>query len=144
MAKRSTPKHAPRVYQPNPRNRRRKWSKFPPPSPKARVTAIEPSNHFLKHAQSKLANTPTNIQLENTNAEHLPFKNDTSNTTIATLVFCTIPKPMKALAEVRRVTKHQGQLLLTEHVQANTPIKRLLINRWNPAQQFLAGGCNLN
>ena len=110
----------------------------------ARVTAIEPSNHFFKRAQSKLADTSANIQLENANAENLPFKDNAFDTTIATLVFCTIHNPMKALAEVRRVTKPEGQLLLIEHVQANTPIKRLLINLWNPAQQFLAGGCNLN
>jgi len=113
-------------------------------SPKASITTIEPSKHFYKRAKSKLASTSTNIQLESEDAENLPFKDDTFDTTISTLVFCTIHNPMKALAEVRRVTKPKGQLLLIEHIQANTPIKRLLINLWNPAQQFLAGGYNLN
>jgi len=117
---------------------------FPHYSLKARVTAIEPSKHFFKRPQSKLATISTNIQLESADAKNLPFEDDTFDTTIATLVFCTIKNPMKALSEVRRLTKPKAQLLLIEHVQANTPIKRLLINLWNPAQQFLARRCNLN
>ena len=113
-------------------------------SPQAKVTAIEPSKHFYKRAQSKLADYSTKIQLNTANTEDLPFSDNTFDTTIATLAFCSIPNPIKALLEVRRVTKPNRKLLLIEHVQADTPITRLLLNLWNPGQRFLAGGCNLN
>ena len=113
-------------------------------SPKASVTTIKPSKHFYKRAKSKLATTSTNIQLESEDAQNLPYKNDNSDTTITTLVFYTISNPMKALSEVIRVTKPTGKLLLIEHVQENTPIKRLLIHLCNPDQKLLAKGYNLN
>jgi hypothetical protein len=59
-------------------------------------------------------------------------------------VFCTIPDPLRALAEIRRVTVAGAPLLLIEHVRARTAGRRLLQNVGNPCQKILAGGCHLN
>jgi SAM-dependent methyltransferase len=106
----------------------------------AQVTAIEPSVHFLKRARAKIATARASIELEEADAQALPFANDTFDAAVATLVFCTIPDPIKALAEVKRVTP----LLMIEHVKARTPGTQLLQNLWNPCQNFIAGGCNVN
>ena len=113
-------------------------------SPGARVTAIEPSPHFVKRARARIASAQACIELKEADAQALPFDDDTFDAAVATLVFCTIPDPLKALAEIQRVTRAGGPLLMIEHVQASTPGKRLLLNLWNPCQRFLAGGCNLN
>jgi len=113
-------------------------------SPQAQVTAIEPSQHFLKRARNKIALAQASIELKGADAEELPFPDDTFDAAVATLVFCTIPYPLQALSEVQRVTRAGAPLLMIEHVQATTPGKRLLLNLWNPCQKFLAGGCNVN
>jgi len=112
--------------------------------PQARVVAVDPSPHFLSRARPKLAAAPASIDLLQADAQELPFQDDSFNAAVATLVFCTIPDPRQALAEVRRVTTAGAPLLLIEHVQAGTPGKRLLLNFWNPCQRFIAGGCNVN
>jgi ubiquinone/menaquinone biosynthesis C-methylase UbiE len=117
---------------------------FPYYSPQAQVTAIEPSPHFFKRARRKIASSPATINLEVANAQELPFADNTFDASVATLVFCTIPDPLKALVEIQRVTRPCAPLLMIEHVQPSTPGKRLLLNLWNPCQKVLAGGCNVN
>ncbi|MFQ6029093.1 MAG: hypothetical protein ACE5Q6_16565, partial [Dehalococcoidia bacterium] len=59
-------------------------------------------------------------------------------------VFCTIPDPLLALNEIRRVARDQAPLVMIEHVRAKTPGRRLMQNIWNPCQNIVAGGCNVN
>ena len=117
---------------------------FPYYPPAAQVTATEPSAHFLKRARVKLAQAKAAIDLRQADAKALPFADDTFDAAVATLVFCTVPDPLGALAEIRRVVRDGAPLLLIEHVRARTPGRRLLLNLWNPCQRVLAGGCNLN
>ncbi len=94
--------------------------------PQAQVTAIEPSVHFLKRARAKIATPRASIELTEADAQALPFANDTFGAAVATLVFCTIPDPKKALAEIKRVTRAGAPLLMIEHVKAKTPGTQLL------------------
>ncbi|MFQ6030791.1 MAG: class I SAM-dependent methyltransferase, partial [Dehalococcoidia bacterium] len=55
-------------------------------SPQAQVTAIEPSIHFFKRAQVKLASAQAQIELQEANAHALPFADDTFDAVVATLV----------------------------------------------------------
>jgi len=112
--------------------------------PLARVTAIEPSPNFSKRAQTKLAGAQAAVELKQADAQHLPFDDDTFDAAVATLVFCTIPDPMAALAEVYRVTKPGAPLLLIEHVRAPTSIKRSILRLWAPCHKILFVGCRLN
>ena len=112
--------------------------------PQARVTAIEPSPNFSKRAETKLAGAPATVELRQADAQHLPFDDSTFDAAVATLVFCTIPDPMAALAEVRRVTKSGAPLLLIEHVRAQTSVKRFILNLWSPCHKTLFVGCRLN
>lgn len=113
-------------------------------SPQAQVTATEPSLHFFKRALAKLPSAQARIELQEANAHALPFDADAFDAVVATLVFCTIPDPRRALDEIRRVAKDQAPLVLVEHVQAKTSGRRLIQNLWNPCQKVLAGGCNVN
>ncbi|MEK7814705.1 MAG: class I SAM-dependent methyltransferase [Chloroflexota bacterium] len=112
--------------------------------PHVQVTAIEPSSHFLRRAKLKLAEAQATIELRQADAQALPFGDDAFDAAVATLVFCTVPDPLRALAEVRRVTVAGAPLLLIEHVRARTAGRRLMQNVWNPCQKILAGGCQVN
>jgi SAM-dependent methyltransferase len=77
-------------------------------------------------------------------AQSLPFASCTFDTVIATLVFCTIPDPVLALCEARRVLKPDGQILLFEHVRLEGGISSRIQDGLTPVWKHLAGGCHLN
>ncbi|PKB78731.1 MAG: hypothetical protein BZY88_17005 [SAR202 cluster bacterium Io17-Chloro-G9] len=112
--------------------------------PAALVTAIEPSPNFSKRARSKIAGAEAVVGLKRADARDMPFEDDSFDAAVATLVFCTIPDPMAALAEVRRVTKPGAPVLLIEHVRSPYPVKRLILNAWAPIHKTLFVGCHLN
>lgn len=62
------------------------------------------------------------IELVQADAENLPFAANTFDAAFATLVFCSIPKPENAFAELRRIVKQGGKIVLLEHVRPNNPL----------------------
>lgn len=86
------------------------------------VDAIEPDSVMRERSQKNRAQSPAPIQIWNTDAEQLPFGDDTFDSVVATLVFCTIPNPIKALEEVKRVAKPGAAILLFEHVRVDQPV----------------------
>ena len=50
-------------------------------------------------------------------AQSLPFGPDAFDAAFATLVFCSIPDPILAFQELRRVIKPGGRVVLLEHVR---------------------------
>ena len=56
-------------------------------------------------------------QLVQANAESLPFPDDHFDAAFATLVFCSIPRPELAFAELRRTVRPGGMIVLLEHVR---------------------------
>jgi ubiquinone/menaquinone biosynthesis C-methylase UbiE len=86
--------------------------------------------------------TPTLIL--QSDAQRLPFPSDSFDTVVATLVFCSIPQPTVALAEVKRVLRPNGRFLLLEHVRGQGPVSRRLTDWLQPAWYALQGECHLN
>lgn len=77
-------------------------------------------------------------------AEELPFADNSFDTAIGTLVLCTIPDPLRALEEIRRVCKPNGQVLLFEHVKVNHPVLGRIQDWLTPVWKRLCDGCHLN
>jgi ubiquinone/menaquinone biosynthesis C-methylase UbiE len=69
------------------------------------VDAVEPNAFMAKKSldRRKLAKIPIHTYL--VKAEQLPFPDNTFDSVVGTLVFCTIPEPLKALKEIHRVSK---------------------------------------
>ena len=63
------------------------------------------------------AGKTSTIRLVQANAEILPFPANHFDAAFATLVFCSIPDPAKAFAELRRVVKPGGRVVVLEHVR---------------------------
>lgn len=90
---------------------------YPPGA--SRVVASELSHAMLSRAADRRSQAVAmeRIKLVQANAEQLPFADDSFDACVATLVFCSIPSPQKAFAELRRVVRAGGLVCLLEHVR---------------------------
>lgn len=77
-------------------------------------------------------------------AQQLPFPDGAFDAVVGSLVFCSIPDPLAALADVRRVLRPGGRLHLLEHVRGQTPMSRRLTDWLHPVWFALQGECHLN
>ena len=74
----------------------------------------------------------------------LPFEDNTFDSVVVGYSLCTIPDPIKALKEIKRVLKSNGKLFFTEHGISPEESVRRWQHRINPIWSKLAGGCNIN
>lgn len=77
-------------------------------------------------------------------AQKLPFAGNQFDVVVGTLVFCSIPQPELALAEIKRVLRPNGRLLLLEHTRGHGPISRRFTDWVQPFWFALQGECHLN
>ena len=77
-------------------------------------------------------------------AEELPFDDDSFDTVVSTMVFCTVEDPERAIAEVARVLKPGGQLLFIEHVRSDSDRTARWQDRLHKPWRAFADGCNCN
>jgi ubiquinone/menaquinone biosynthesis C-methylase UbiE len=109
-----------------------------------RVEAVEPDSAMLRYARERLKTARVPITLTQAPAEALPFADETFDSAVATLVFCSVTDPMRGLGEIRRVLKPGGILLLIEHVRAQGAFAQQLQNIITPLTKRVAGNCHWN
>jgi len=79
--------------------------------------ASEPNSEMIKLAREK--RRPSQVSLVQNCAEQLPFAADSFDAAFATLVFCSVGSPQVAFAELRRVVRRGGKIVLLDHVRPN-------------------------
>lgn len=84
--------------------------------PGVRITGIELSPAMLAIARKRAAELGIAAELIEGDAERLPFADNTFDTVVCVLALCTIPDPARAVAEMARVLKPGGRLLLLDHI----------------------------
>jgi SAM-dependent methyltransferase len=107
----------------------------------AHVIATEFNEESIALARSNLS---SHIRLASADIEHLAFPDNTFDAVVATLVFCSVERPVAGLQEVRRVLKPGGKLHLIEHVRSHHTWLSRLQDKLNPRWTVWAEGCNLN
>ncbi|MGN7297019.1 class I SAM-dependent methyltransferase [Ferdinandcohnia sp. SAFN-114] len=108
------------------------------------VTAIEPNPLMTERAVNNKSQAIVPIDIVQAGAENLPFEDETFDTLVATLVFCTIPDAEKAILEMKRVCKPNGTILMFEHVKMRNPFLSKLQDWLTPAWKKVCDGCCLN
>ncbi|MBL8503868.1 MAG: methyltransferase domain-containing protein [Rhodocyclaceae bacterium] len=107
------------------------------------LVGVEPSltMHHLAMKRSRAAGIP--VELVGIGAERLPLADHVFETVVSTYTLCTIPDPVLALRELRRVLAPGGRLLFSEHGKAPDESVRKWQARIQPVWGKFSGGCHL-
>ena len=109
----------------------------------SRVIAVEPDPSMASRLRKRAPEAAVPVEILAGSAESLPFEEGTFDTTVVTFVLCSVDSPQAALAEVRRVLKPGGRLVLLEHVRGEGRLARWQ-DRLTPLHRKVAGNCHLN
>jgi ubiquinone/menaquinone biosynthesis C-methylase UbiE len=109
-----------------------------------RLSGVDPSAELLAMTRSKLDRVSFPVDLLCQPAEQLPFDRGSIDTVVTTWVLCSIPDPLVALREVKRVLKPGGQFLFVEHGASPDPGVQKWQHRINPIWKRISGGCQLD
>jgi ubiquinone/menaquinone biosynthesis C-methylase UbiE len=95
-----------------------------------RLTGIDLSPAMLEIARNRADELDLDADLREGDAQELPFPDASFDTVVCTLSLCSIPDDRRAIAEMKRVLRPGGRLLLLDHVRASS-------KAWLTAQRVL-------
>lgn len=108
------------------------------------VIGIDPSEPLLDLARRRISQAAVSIDLRRGSATDLPLDSESVDTVVMTWTLCSIPDPLAALREMRRVLKGGGTMLFVEHGLSPEPGVARWQHRLTPLWRRLAGGCHLD
>ena len=109
-----------------------------------KIFALEPDKEMIELARQETKKSSIEITFLQEYAELISLKNNSVDTILLTFSLCTIPDPISALKEMKRVLRSNGCLVYCEHGMAPESSIRKWQNRLNPINSYFSGGCNLN
>jgi ubiquinone/menaquinone biosynthesis C-methylase UbiE len=117
------------------------------PAAVTELVLTEPDPYMAKRLRRRIAETelPFAVEVVEAGAERLPFEDHSFDTAVSTLVLCSVHDASQSAAEVARLLKPDGKLLLLEHVRGEEG-SRLV--RWQDRLErpwgWLGAGCHPN
>ena len=107
------------------------------------ITAIDFSGKMLEKAKVRANKLNKDVKLIQMDVQNLEFPDNSFDYIFTTCVFCSVPDPVKGLAEIRRVCKPDGRIIMIEHVRSEKKVIGALMDLLNP---FIVNlyGANIN
>lgn len=84
------------------------------------------------------------ISIKSAGVESLPFEDNSFDTVVVTLVFCSVYNVSNGLSEIKRVLKNDGNFMFIEHVLPEKQPLKEIFNKVTPLWKVLASNCHLN
>lgn len=109
-----------------------------------RIWGLDPAAEMHAKARRRLADAKLDVELMPLSAESIPTDDARFDTVVLTYTLCSIPDPVAALQEMRRVLRPGGQLLFCEHGLAPDANIARWQQRLTPAWRRIAGNCHMN
>ena len=109
------------------------------------LQAVDPLSHGQVKAAKRLAACRVPVDFVGLDGERLPLADESVDTALSTWTLCSIPDPVAAVRELRRVLRPGGALHFAEHGIAPEadPGVRTWQRRLNGIQGAMACGCSL-
>ncbi|MEP3654295.1 MAG: class I SAM-dependent methyltransferase [Litorimonas sp.] len=106
------------------------------------VIGVDPDAHIWERSKTRRDAAEFPIERIGLSGEDIPMESGTADTVVVTYSLCTIPDPVKALREMRRILKSGGEILFCEHGRAPEASVAKWQNRIDPIWSKIAGGCH--
>lgn len=104
---------------------------------------IDISSEMLRRAEDRFERLERGDSLLEMDAQNLDFDDGRFETVISSMSTCMFPDPADALAEMGRVCKPDGRILLLEHGRSSVgPLAR--IQDWHADARYEKTGCRWN
>lgn len=108
------------------------------------LTLIEPNAVFREQLVATVEDAvPHDVSVADGDVHALDYADASFDTVTASLVFCSVTDPQRALAEIHRVLRPGGRFLFHEHVRGHG-LRGLVQDLMTPLQRRLADGCHAN
>lgn len=115
------------------------------PEAVTRLWAVDPIERGRALGAKRLAATKIPVEFVGLDGQQLPLADESVDAALSTWTLCSIPDPVAAVREIRRVLRPGGALHFVEHGRA--PVEHQTVRRWqdrlNPLQQRIGCGCTL-
>ncbi len=108
------------------------------------IVGVDPGLSMHRLALQRSQQAGIAVQLVGLSAEKLAIADASFDTVVSTYTLCTIPDPLAALKEMRRVLAPGGRLLFSEHGRAPDAGVARWQTRLQPYWGKIAGGCMLD
>jgi ubiquinone/menaquinone biosynthesis C-methylase UbiE len=108
------------------------------------IVGVEPSLRMHRMALRRARDAGLEVSLVGLSAERLPLADARFDSVVCTFTLCSIPDPVPALREMRRVLAPGGRLLSAEHGRAPDAGVAAWQSRLTPWWRRVAGGCCLD
>jgi ubiquinone/menaquinone biosynthesis C-methylase UbiE len=106
-----------------------------------RIHLVEPDPHMLRLLRPRV---PEHGVVHQAVGEDLPLAGASIDTVLATLTLCTVSNLPRVLAEIRRVLRSGGRVLVLEHVLAQDPRLAGWQARLRAPWRWIGGGCTID
>ena len=83
------------------------------------LTGIDLSPEMLRIAEERAAELGLDVDLQEADAQRLPFDDSSFDTVVCTYSLCNIPDPHLAVGEMKRVLRTGGRLVLVDHIRSS-------------------------
>lgn len=107
--------------------------------PGVALTGVDLSPAMLGLARDRAAGLGLDVRLVEGDAQALDLPDGAFDTVVATLALCAVPDDRRAVAELVRVLRPGGRLLLLDHVVATSRAARLVQRALDPLARRLDG-----